>query len=61
MNKKFNFKIEFNVFDSELTRSEFADYLIKAFHVGISQIATKDYKKFFWDLPSKYNENNDHD
>lgn len=56
---KHNFNISFEVTESELSQSEFVDYLIDAFQIGIQQIASKDYKKFFWNLPSKYNKNTD--
>tara|TARA_Y100000310_G_C20128455_1_gene554729 strand:- start:92 stop:259 length:168 start_codon:yes stop_codon:yes gene_type:complete len=48
------FKVEFNVFDTELTQEEFVYYLIEVFQIGRQQLKQEDIKKFFWDLPSKY-------
>lgn len=49
-----DFQIIINVTDSELSQSEWVDYLIWVFQVGRQHIEEKDIKKFFWDLPSKY-------
>ena len=48
------FKIEFKVFDTDMTQEEFADYLVEVFQIGKQMLKNEEVKKFFWDLPSKY-------